>query len=41
MSLKVALCEDQYTKFPQLDRDEVLKLKDWHEKQPHLPNVTG
>ncbi|XP_031637357.1 alpha-tocopherol transfer protein-like [Contarinia nasturtii] len=40
MSLKLACCEDQYKKFPQLDRDEVLKLQDWHEKQPHLPNIT-
>lgn len=41
MSLQIASCDDQYKKFPQLDRNEVLKLKEWHEKQPHLPNVTG
>lgn len=41
MSLQIASCEDQYKKFPQLDRNEVLKLKEWHEKQPHLPDVTG
>lgn len=41
MSLQIASCDDQYKKFPQLDRNEVLKLKEWHEKQPHLPDVTG
>lgn len=41
MSLKFATAEDQYKKFPQLDRSEVLKLQDWHEKQPHLPSITG
>lgn len=41
MSLTLANCDEQYKKFPQLDKNEVLKLKDWYEKQPHLPNITG
>lgn len=41
MSFQLASCDEQYKKFPQLDRNEVLKLQDWHEKQPHLPNVSG
>lgn len=42
LSLKtIAKVEDQYKKFPQLSKEEVLKLKDWYEKQPHLPNITG
>lgn len=41
MTLQYASCDDQYKKFPKLDRDEVLKLKEWQEKQPHLPNITG
>lgn len=41
MALQLASCEEQYKKFPQLDRAEVLKLQEWQEKQPHLPNITG
>ena len=41
MSLQFASCEDQYKKFPQIDRNEVLKLQKWQEEQPHLPNITG
>lgn len=41
MALKTASCEDQYKKFPKLDRDEVLQLQKWQEEQPHLPNITG
>lgn len=39
--MQFTTCEEEYKKFPQLDREEVLKLKDWQEKQPHLPNITG
>lgn len=41
MPLEYASCDDQYKKFPKLDKAEVLKLQEWYEKQPHLPNVTG
>lgn len=41
MSLKTTTCEEQYKKFPQLDRNEVLKILEWPEKQPHLPKITG
>lgn len=33
--------EEQYKKYPQIDRSEVLKIMEWFEKQPHLPKVTG
>lgn len=41
MPIEYASCDEQYKKFPQLDKAEVLKLQEWYEKQPHLPNVTG
>lgn len=41
MPFEYASCDEQYKKFPQLDKAEVLKLQEWYEKQPHLPNVTG
>jgi len=40
MAIKEASVDEQYKKFPQLDRNEVLKLKEWYEMQPHLPNIT-
>lgn len=33
--------EEQYKKFPDLKRDEVQKILDWTNKQPHLPKITG
>lgn len=41
MSFELVKCDEQYKKFPQLDRAEVLKLKEWYDMQPHLPNITG
>lgn len=41
MSLKFASTEDQYEKFPQLNRGDVLKLQEWQKTQPHLPTITG
>lgn len=41
MTLKLASCDEQYKKFPKLDKSEVIKLQEWYEKQPHLPNITG
>lgn len=41
MAITFASCDEQYKKFPQLNRDEVLKLQDWYQKQPHAPKVTG
>lgn len=41
MSLQRPSCDEHYAKFPQLDRNEVLKLIEWHENQPHLPNCSG
>lgn len=41
MSLQAVSCEEQYKQFPQLSRDEVIKLQEWQETQPHLPNVSG
>lgn len=41
MSIEIASAEEQYEKFPSLDRADVLKLKEWYDKQPHLPKITG
>lgn len=41
MSLKIASCDDQYEKCPQLNRNDVLELQEWQNTQPHLPNVSG
>lgn len=41
MAITIASADEQYKKFPQLNRDEVLKLQDWYQKQPHTPSVTG
>lgn len=41
MVLTLASVEDEYKKFSQLKKDEVLKIQDWYQKQPHLPNITG
>lgn len=41
MALEFASCDKQYEKFPQLIRDEVLKLQDWYNRQPHTPSITG
>lgn len=32
---------DQYARFPDLSADEVKKLQDWAELQPHLPDISG
>lgn len=41
MSLHGPSCDEHYARFPRLDRSEVLKLMEWHENQPHLPDCTG
>lgn len=42
MGFELVSCEDQYKKFPQLKRSEVLELLKWKETQPHLPeSITG
>lgn len=41
MAITTATADDQYKKFPQLNREDALKLLDWCQKQPHLPNITG
>lgn len=38
---QLAIVENEYKKFPDLKKDEVLKLQEWVQKQPHLPNITG
>lgn len=32
---------DQYKRFPELKVDEVKKLLEWAELQPHLPDISG
>lgn len=41
MALVLPSVEDQYKKFPQLDRSDVLELQEWQKTQPHLPKITG
>lgn len=41
MTMQLASCEEQYKQFPELDRAEVLKLVEWQDKQPHLPQLSG
>lgn len=41
MGSEMVSCEDQYQKFPQINRKEVLELMKWQNTQPHLPTVTG
>lgn len=41
MSIQIVSTDEQYRKYPGIDRDEVLKIMEWFTKQPHLPNVTG
>ena len=41
MSIQFADVKGQYEKCRDLKREEVLKLKEWVEKQPHLPNLSG
>lgn len=41
MSFQTLSCEDQYQKFPQLKRSDVLGLLEWKKTQPHLPDITG
>lgn len=37
----LAKVDEQYARYPKLERAEVQKLLDWTRKQPHLPNITG
>lgn len=41
MPIKLAKCEDQYRKFPELDRSEVLKLQEWNKSQGTFRDITG
>lgn len=41
MSLQKFSCEDHYKTDKMLNRNEVLKLQQWQQTQPHLPNITG
>lgn len=34
-------CEDQYKLDSKLNRNDVLKLQEWQQTQPHLPKITG
>lgn len=34
-------CEKEYGKNSKLRREDVQQLKDWVEKQAHLPKITG
>lgn len=32
--------DDEYRKFPEMKKDEVLKIVKWVNQQPHLPNIS-
>ncbi|XP_058829856.1 alpha-tocopherol transfer protein-like isoform X2 [Topomyia yanbarensis] len=38
--LQVADVENEYKKFPDLKREDVQKIREWMEKQPHLPKIS-
>ncbi|XP_055528169.1 alpha-tocopherol transfer protein-like isoform X2 [Wyeomyia smithii] len=38
--LQLADVENEYKKFPELKREDVQKIREWMEKQPHLPKIT-
>lgn len=39
--MKTANVEQEYKKNDQLKPEDVKSLKEWIEKQPHLPKITG
>lgn len=39
--LQVADLENEYRKFPDLKREDVQKIREWMDKQPHLPEISG
>ncbi|XP_055854077.1 alpha-tocopherol transfer protein-like [Episyrphus balteatus] len=36
----LASVEEQYRRFPEMDKQDVLKLKQWVQQQPHMPNLS-
>ncbi|XP_039444104.1 clavesin-1 isoform X1 [Culex pipiens pallens] len=38
--LQLADVENEYKKFPDLKREDVQKIREWMEKQPHLPKIS-
>lgn len=39
--MKLAKIDEQYKKFPEIKKEDVEKILDWANKQPHLPKITG
>lgn len=39
MPTEMVNVDNEYLKFPEMKREEVLKLVDWVRHQPHLPNL--
>lgn len=40
MKLSLITMDDLYKRFPELKPTDVSQIRDWMEKQPHLPKVT-
>lgn len=38
--MDLANTEEQYRRFPEMDRNDVLKLQQWMQQQPHMPNFS-
>lgn len=39
MSSVMVNIDDEYRKFPEMKKEEVLKIVEWVRQQPHLPNI--
>lgn len=38
--MALASVQEQYRRFPEMDKSDVLKLQEWVQQQPHMPNLS-